>query len=72
MAANSSSCNVSGENMTTRILKKIEVKKALVAKYERLALVAGSAPKKQFHLFHAARFRNQIKAIENALAAKSR
>lgn len=58
--------------MTTRILKKIEVKKALAAKYERLAAVAGSEPKKTFHLFHAKRFRNQVKAIEQALAARGK
>lgn len=66
------SCYVSGEIMTSRILKKIEVKKALAEKYERLASVAGSQPKKTFHLFHAKRFRNQVKAIEQSLAARAK
>jgi hypothetical protein len=48
--------------------QKRQVKLALSAKYERLALKAGSEPKRNTCLFHARRFRNQAAAIAQKLA----
>lgn len=48
--------------------KKRQVKLALCAKYERLAQVAGSDPKRNTFLFHARRFRNQAAAMAQKLA----
>ena len=48
-------------------LKKIEVKVALAEKYERLAGVAGSKPKRRHFQFHANHFRNQVKAMRDKL-----
>ena len=56
--------------MSKEELKKIEVKVALAAKYERLASVAGSKPKLQAFRFHANRFRNQAKAMRQKLGIK--
>lgn len=53
--------------MSKADLKKIEVKQALVAKYERLASVAGSKPKRRAFMFHANHFRNQVKAMRDKL-----
>jgi hypothetical protein len=39
--------------------KLVEVKLALVRKYERLAKVAKSTPKRRTWLYHAARIRRQ-------------
>jgi hypothetical protein len=49
---------------------KIDVKIALAEKHERLAAVAGSAPKKSTWNFHARRFRNQAQALQQQLQAK--
>ncbi len=46
---------------------KIKVKTAQAEKHERLAAVAGSVPKQQTWNYHARRFRNQIKALEQQL-----
>ena len=51
-------------------LKKIEVKVALAEKYERLASVAGSKPKRRHFQFHANHFRNQVKAMRDKLGVK--
>ena len=56
--------------MSKEDLKKIEVKVALAAKYERLASVAGSAPKLRAFRFHANRFRKQAKAMRDKLGIK--
>jgi hypothetical protein len=50
-------------------LKKIDVKVALAEKYERLASVAGSKPKRRTFMFHANHFRNQVKAMRDQLKA---
>ncbi len=47
--------------------RKIEIKTALAEKHERLAAVAGSIPKQKTWNFHARRFRNQVKAMEQQL-----
>lgn len=46
---------------------KIKVKTAQAEKHERLAAVAGSIPKQNTWNFHARRFRNQIKAMQQLL-----
>jgi hypothetical protein len=46
---------------------RIDVKIALAEKHERLAAVAGSTPKRQTWSFHARRFRNQAKALQEQL-----
>ena len=56
--------------MSKADLKKIEVKIALAEKYQRLASVAGSKPKIATWMFHANRFRNQIKAMKDKLGIK--
>lgn len=56
--------------MSKADLKKIEVKVALVQKYERLAAVAGSIPKRRHFMFHANHFRNQVKAMRDKLGIK--
>lgn len=56
--------------MSKADLKKIEVKISLAEKYERLAGVAGSAPKRRHFIFHANRFRNQIKAMKDKLGVE--
>ena len=48
---------------------KIDVKIALAEKHERLAAVAGSVPKKNTWNFHARRFRNQAKALQQQAQA---
>ncbi len=53
--------------MSKSELKKIDVKVALAEKYERLASVAGSKPKRQTWMFHANHFRNQVKAMRDKL-----
>lgn len=52
--------------MAKCVKNKIAVKLALSAKYERLAALAGSTPKRRAFQFHADRFRNQARAIERA------
>lgn len=56
--------------MSKADLKKIDVKIALAEKYERLASVAGSAPKRRHFIFHANHFRNQVKAMKDKLGVK--
>ncbi len=56
--------------MSKADLKKIDVKIALAEKYERLASVAGSKPKRATFLFHANHFRNQVKAMRDKLGIK--
>jgi hypothetical protein len=46
---------------------KIKVKTALAEKHERRAALAGSLPKQNTWNFHARRFRNQVKALEQQL-----
>jgi hypothetical protein len=43
---------------------RIDVKKSLAAKHERLASVAGSTPKRNTYLFQARRFHAQVRALE--------
>ena len=57
-------------SMSKAELKKIEVKVALAEKYERLASVAGSIPKRNTWRFHANHFRNQVKAMRDKLGIK--
>jgi hypothetical protein len=47
---------------------RIDVKIALAHKHERLAAVAGSIPKKNTWNFHARRFWNQAKALQQQQA----
>ncbi len=51
----------------SELQQKIDIKLALAQKHERLAAVAGSIPKKLTWNFHARRFRNQAKALEQQL-----
>ena len=57
--------------MSKADLKKVDVKISLAEKYERLASVAGSKPKRRAFMFHANRFRNQAKAMREKLGIKS-
>lgn len=52
---------------TSDLQRKITIKTALAEKHERLAAVAGSAPKKNTWNFHARRFRNQALALQQQL-----
>lgn len=52
---------------TAELQRKIQIKTRLAEKHERLAAVASSTPKKNTWNFHARRFRNQAKALEQQL-----
>ena len=51
----------------TELQHKIEVKNALAEKHDRLAVLAGSVPKKKTFHFQARRFRNQAEALKQQL-----
>ena len=48
--------------------KLVEVKKALARKYDHLAKVSKSKPKKQTFLLHAERYRRQAADLERSLS----
>lgn len=54
--------------MAKSLEHKRQVKLELAAKMKRLAKVAGSEPKRKTWEFHARRFTNQAKAIEQVIA----
>lgn len=54
--------------MSLKVLKnKIEVKKALAAKYANLANIAGSSVKRSTFMFHSNRFNNQVAVMSETL-----
>lgn len=55
-------------SVAKELKNKIEVKLQLAAKYDRLAAVAGSIPKRNTWLFHSKRFRAQAGVLQNALS----
>ncbi|MCA9081495.1 MAG: hypothetical protein KDA58_13110 [Planctomycetaceae bacterium] len=48
---------------------KLDVKKALAAKYERLSQLAGSTPKTKQYAYKALRYRRQAEQIEREQSA---
>lgn len=49
--------------MSPSVEAKIKVKLALIARYENLARISGSATKKRFCMYHVKKYRRQVEEL---------